>query len=154
MEGDLAHAAGHLSRAARGRSSACQRALPRRASGTERRPAFRDASSNPAGGGARDDVLFAAAVGGLVLTAASALAAAFGPGNTARVATFVSLIVVGVITAAVLLKRARMPRWRDVRHRPWLLAGAVVVSLVLVAIAVVAVTALTAESWQAQADGI
>ena len=40
---------------------------------------------------------------------ASALAAAFGPGNTARVATFVSLIVVGVIgviTAAVLLKRA------------------------------------------------
>jgi hypothetical protein len=118
------------------------------------------ASSSPAGGGARDDVLFAAAVGGLVLTAASALAAAFGPGNTARVATFVSLIVVGVIIAAVILKRTRqsrarlLPRWRDVRHLPWLLAGAVLLSLALVAIAVVAVNALTAESWQAQADGI
>jgi hypothetical protein len=121
---------------------------------------LRDASSSPAGGGTRDDVLFAAAVGGLVLTAASALAAAFGPGNTARVATFVSLFAVGVITAAVFLKRTRqsrgrlLPRWRDVRHRPRLLAGAVVLSLALVAIAVVAVNALTAESWQAQADGI
>lgn len=113
-----------------------------------------DAPSSPADGGARDEVLFAAAVGTLVLTAASALAAAFGPGNTARVATFVSLIVVGVITAAVLLKRTRVPRWRDVRHRPWLLAGTVVLSLALVAVVVVAVTALTAESWQAQADGI
>ena len=119
-----------------------------------------DASSSPAGGGARDNVLFAVAVGGLVLTAASALAAAFGPGNTARVVTFVSLIVVGVIgviTAAVLLKRmkrTRVLRWRDVRHRPWLLAGTVVLSLALVLVAWVAVTALTAESWQAQADGI
>ena len=121
---------------------------------------LRDESSSPVGGGARDDVLFAAAVGGLVLTAASALAAAFGPGNTARVATFVSLFAVGVITTAVFLKRTRqsrgrlLPRWRDVRHRPRLLAGAVVLSLALVAIAVVAVNALTAESWQAQADGI
>lgn len=115
-----------------------------------------DASSSPAGAGARDDVLFAAAVGGLVLTAASTLAAAFGPGDTARVATFVSLIVVGVIIAAVLLKRTRVPRWRDVRRRPWLLAGTVALSLALVAIAVVTVTELTAqrESWQAQADGI
>jgi hypothetical protein len=116
----------------------------------------RDAPASPAGGGARDDVLFAATVGSLVLTAASAVAAAFGPGNTARVATFVSLIVVGFITAAVLLKRTRVPRWRDVRHRPRLLAGTVLGSLALVAIAVGAVTALTTqrESWQAQADGI
>jgi hypothetical protein len=56
----------------------------------------------------------------------------------------------------VLLKRTRVPRWRDVRHRPWLLAGTVALSLALVAVVVVAVTALTAEreTWQAQADGI
>ena len=114
---------------------------------------LRDPPSSPASGGARDDVLFAATVGTLVLTAASALTAAFG-GNTARVATLVSLIIVGLITAAVLLKRTHRPRWRDVRHRPWLLAGTVVLSLALVAVVVVAVTALTAESWQAQADGI
>jgi hypothetical protein len=47
-----------------------------------------------------------------------------------------------------------MPSWRDLRHRPRLLAGTVVLSLALVAIAVVIVTAVTAESWQAQADGI
>jgi hypothetical protein len=56
----------------------------------------------------------------------------------------------------VLHKRTRVPRWRDVRHRLWLLAGAVALSLALVAVVVVAVTALTAErqTWQAQADGI
>jgi hypothetical protein len=120
----------------------------------------RDASSSPTGGGTRDDIVFAATVGSLVLTAASALAAAFGPGSTARIATFVSLVVVGLLTAALLLKRTRqsrarlLPHWRDLRHRPWLLAGAVLLSLALVAIALVAVNALTAESWQAQADGI
>jgi hypothetical protein len=115
---------------------------------------LRDAPSSPAGRGARDDVLLAATVGTLVLTAASALAAALGPSNTARVATFVSLIAAGIITAAVLLKRTHVPRWRDVRHRPRLLAGTAVLSLALVAIVWVAVTELTAQSWQAQADGI
>jgi hypothetical protein len=46
------------------------------------------------------------------------------------------------------------PRWREVRHRPRLLAGTVVLSLALVAVVVGAVTAVTVESWQAQADGV
>jgi hypothetical protein len=115
---------------------------------------LRDAPSSPAGGGTRDDVLFAATVSTLVLTVASTLTAAFGPGNTARVVTLVSLIFVGLITAAVLLKQTHRPHWRDLRHRPRLLAGTVVLSLALVAVVVVAVPALTAESWQKQADGI
>ena len=113
-----------------------------------------DGSPSPARGGARDDILLAVAVGGLVLAAASALAAAFGPGTPALVATFVSLFVVGIITVIVLRKRLRMPSWRDLRHRPRLLAVTVVLSLALVAVAWVAVTALTAESWQTQADSI
>jgi hypothetical protein len=111
---------------------------------------LRDAPSSPVGGEARADLL---TVGILVLAAASAVTAAFG-GNTARVTTLVSLVIVGLIIAAVLLKRTHRPRWRDVRHRPWLLAGTVVLSLALVAVVVVAVTALTAESWQIQADSI
>src|SRR5439155_12999708 len=74
---------------------------------------LRGASSSPAGGGTRDDLVFAAVVGTLVLTAGAVLVAAFGPGNRALLVALVSLFVVGVITAAVLLKRKRIrvPRW-------------------------------------------
>jgi len=113
-----------------------------------------DGSSRPAGGGVRDDLSFAAIVGTGVLAAASLMAVAFGPGNTARIVAFVSLIVVALISGAVLLKRTRRPRWRDLRHRPWLLAGAVALSLALVLVVAVVVSALTAQSWQMQADGI
>jgi hypothetical protein len=116
-----------------------------------------DASAAPAsatGGLTREDVTSAATVGAVVLTAVGALVAALGPGNTALLITYVSLIVVGLIAALVLVKRAGLPRWAEVRRRPWLLVGAVATAFAVVAVVVVVVNALTAESWHERADRI